>query len=115
MRAGAIQGKIVERTFLKSISSFSLESQAIHAVADFKDFEGHAGGVAEEADLAAGDVRPIDGELDDAAAEFAEEETKLDIEGEADALLVGADFFESGSAEDFQSTLGIVGWHVAHD
>ena len=71
---------------------------AIHAVADFEDFAGHAGGVAEEADLAAGDVGPIDGKLERAAAEFLEEEAKLNIESEADALLVGADFFEGGAA-----------------
>ena len=67
---------------------------AIHPVADFEDFAGHAGGVAEEADLAAGDVGPIDGILERAKAEFSQEEAKLDIEGEADALLVGANFFE---------------------
>ena len=84
-------------------------------MADFEDFAGHAGGVAEEADLAAGDVGPIDGKLDNAAGEFAEEEAKLDIEGEADGLLVGTDFFEGGSAENFQSALGVVGGHAADD
>ncbi len=84
-------------------------------MADFEDFAGHAGGVAEEADLAAWDVGPIDGELDDAAAEFAEQEAKLDIEGEADGLLMWAYFFEGGSAEDFQSALGVVGRHAADD
>ena len=88
---------------------------AIHAVADFEDFAGHASGVAEEADLAAGNVGPIDGKLERAEAEFSEEEAKLDIEGEADALLVGTDFFEGGSAENFQSALGVVGGHAADD
>lgn len=92
-----------------------LESQAIHAAADFEDFAGHAGGVAEEADLAARDVGPIHRKFDDAAAEFAEQEAKLDIEGEADGLLMWAYFFEGGSAEDFQSALGIVGGHAADD
>lgn len=92
-----------------------LESQSIHAAADFEDFAGHAGGVAEEADLAARDVRPIHRKFDDAEAEFAEQEAKLDIEGEADGLLMGAYFFEGGSAEDFQSALGIVGGHAADD
>lgn len=88
---------------------------AIHAVADFKDFAGHASGIAEEADLATGDVGPIDGKLDDAAGDFAEEETKLNIESEADALLVGADFFEGRAAQDFQSALGVIGGHAADD
>ena len=69
----------------------------------------------EEADLAARDVGPIDGKLDDAAAEFAEQEAKLDIEGEAYGLLMWAYFFEGRSAEDFQSALGIVGRHAADD
>jgi hypothetical protein len=84
-------------------------------VADFEDFAGHAGGVAEEADLTAGDVGPIDGKLDDAAAEFTKQEAKLDIEGKAEGLLVRADFFEGGSAENFQSALGVVGGHAADD
>ena len=84
-------------------------------MADFEDFACHASGVAEEADLAAGDVGPIDGELKYAEAEFSEEEAKLDIEREADALLVGADFFEGGSAENFQSTLSVVGGHATDD
>jgi hypothetical protein len=87
----------------------------VHSVADFEDFAGHAGGVAEEADLATWDVRPIDGKLERAEAEFAEQEAKLDIEGEADALLVRADFFEGGWAEDFQSALGVVSGHAADD
>ena len=95
--------------------NFILGFKHIDAAADFEDFASHAGGVAEEADLAAGDVHPIDGKFDDTAGEFAEEEAKLDIEGEADGLLVGADFFEGGSAEDFQSALGIVGGHAADD
>ena len=71
---------------------------AIHPVADFEDFACHTSGVAEEADLAAGNVGPIDGKLERAEAEFSEEEAKLDIEREADALLVRADFFEGGAA-----------------
>jgi len=88
---------------------------AIHTMTDFEDFAGHTSGVAEEADLAAWDVRPIDGKLERVAAEFSEEEAKLDIERKADALLVGADFFEGGSAKDFQSALGVIGGHAAHD
>lgn len=84
-------------------------------MADFEDFAGHASGIAEKADLAARDVGPIHGKFDDTAAKFAEEEAKLDIEGEADGLLVGAYFFEGGWAEDFQSALGIVGGHAADD
>jgi hypothetical protein len=84
-------------------------------VADFEDFACHASGVAEEADLAAGDVGPIDGKLERAEVEFAEEEAKLDIEREAEGLLVGADFFEGGAAEDFQSALGIIGGNAADD
>ena len=90
-------------------------SYTIHAAADFEDFAGHAGGVAEEADLAARDVGPIHRKFDDAEAEFAEQQAKLDVKGEADGLLMGAYFFEGGSAEDFQSALGIVGGHVADD
>ncbi len=82
-------------------------------MADFEDFSGHASGVAEQADLTAGDVRPIDGKLERAEVELSEEEAKLDIKRESDALLVGADFFEGGAADNFQSALGVVGGHTA--
>ena len=93
--------------------NFILGFKHIHAAADFEDFASHAGGVAEEADLAARDVGPIHRKFDDTAAEFAEQEAKLDIEREADGLLVGADFFEGGTAQDFESALGVVSGHAA--
>jgi len=91
------------------------ERDAIHAVADFEDFAGHAGGVAEEANFAARNVGPIDGELEDATSEFPEEEAELDIKGKTEGLLVEADFFKSRSAENFQSALGVIGGHAADD
>lgn len=93
-----VKSGAVEVTFIELYDRLRSYMDMVHAVADFEDFACHAGGVAEETDLAARDVGPINGKLERAEIEFAEEEAKLDIEGKADALLVEADFFKGGAA-----------------
>ena len=80
--------------------------------ADLEDVLGHAPGVAEEVDFAAGFFMPVDGDFDDRGSVIEKMDEEVDVEGEAEngeLVLNGA---EGWSGDEFEAALGVVNGDV---
>jgi hypothetical protein len=87
-----------------------LEGAAV--LADLEDVLGHAPGVSEEVDFAAGFFMPVDGDFDDRGSVIDEVDEEIDVEGEAENGELVLDGAEGWGGDEFEAALGVVNGDV---
>ena len=80
--------------------------------ADLEDVFGHAPGVSEEVDFAAGFLMPVDGDFDDRGSMIEKMDEEVDVEGEAENGEFVLDGAEGWCGDEFEAALGIVNGDV---
>jgi hypothetical protein len=80
----------------------------VAVAADLEDVFGHAPGVSEEVDFAAGFLMPVDGDFDDRGSMIEKMDEEVDVEGEAENGELVLDGAEGWCGDDFETALGVV-------
>jgi hypothetical protein len=81
-------------------------------LADLEDVFGHAPGIAEEVDFAAGLFMPVDWDFDDWGSVIEKMDEEIDIEGEAENGEFVLNGVEGWCGDEFETALGIVNGDV---
>ncbi len=81
-------------------------------LADLEDVLGHAPGVSEEVDFAAGFFMPVNGDFDDRGSVIDEVDEEIDVEGEAENGELVLDGAEGWGGDEFEAALGVVNGDV---